>query len=96
MGPVLKFSATRGPKTIVLILSVNMTIIMLRAYFRNEPLHYNCNMQRFDRHRAGEVIEGVAVPRAASPPAASGLEWSRDASVELRRKGLISGGLTPI
>jgi hypothetical protein len=35
----------------------NMTIIMLRAYLRNEPLHYNCNMQRFDRHRAGEVIE---------------------------------------
>jgi hypothetical protein len=26
-----------------------MTTIMLRAYFRNEPLHYNCNMQRFVR-----------------------------------------------
>src|SRR5258706_16115875 len=28
--------------------------------------------------------------------AASILEWSRDASVELRPRGLISGGLTPI
>jgi hypothetical protein len=34
-----------------------MTIILLRAYFRNEPLHYNCNMQRFDRRWAGKVIE---------------------------------------
>jgi hypothetical protein len=40
---------------------LNMTIIMLRAYFRNEPLHYNCNMQRFDRHRAGEVWNGHAM-----------------------------------
>jgi hypothetical protein len=39
----------------------NMTVIMLRAYFRNEPLHYNCNMQRFDRHRAGEVWNGHAM-----------------------------------
>src|SRR5258708_8056429 len=97
-----------------------MTIIMLRAYFRNEPLHYNCNMQRFDRHRAlgvkadirlrssfnFEVVmlparrslgdERVAVRRAASPPAASILEWSHYASVELRPSGLISRGLTPI
>src|SRR6266481_5582915 len=40
--------------------------------------------------------ERVAVRRAASPPVASILEWSRNASVELRPRGLISGGLTPI
>jgi hypothetical protein len=34
-----------------------MTIIMLRAYFRNEPLHYNCNMQRFDRRWAATVAK---------------------------------------
>src|SRR5258707_6461461 len=82
-----------------------ITIVILQRFDRHRAMRVKADI-RLRSSSNFEVVmlparrslgdERVAVRRAASPPAASILEWSRDASVEIRPRGLISGGLTPI